>query len=154
MSGDRPATQLHATAVAVKGRGCLITGAAGTGKSTLALEMMALGAELVADDRVDLRREGDALVLSAPATIAGLIEARGAGILRVAACAEARLALIVDLDDAEAERLPEARRRELLGVPCRLLLGRARAGLAALAVVLLRAGVSFLPPDRLAPGRA
>jgi HPr kinase/phosphorylase len=134
------ATQLHASAVAVDGRGCLITGRAGAGKSTLAIQMVALGAELVADDRVDVRRTGDALILSAPAPITGLVEARGAGILRLPARGEAPLALIVDLDEAERERLPEGRRRALLGVPCALVLGRGRAGLAAVACVLLRAG--------------
>ena len=144
MPGDlrgRPvAAQLHASAVAVEGRGCLITGRAGAGKSTLAIEMVALGAELVADDRVDIRRADGALVLSAPPAIAGLVEARGAGILRLRARDEAPLALIVDLDEAERERLPDGRRRELLGVSCALLLGRGRAGLAAIAIVLLRAG--------------
>lgn len=153
MSGAA-ATQLHGSAVAAAGRACLITGASGSGKSTLAIEMIALGAELVADDRVELRREGDALLVSAPPAIAGLIEARGAGILRLAPRPEAPLALIVDLDGSEPERLPEPRRRELLGVSCRVLPGRARTGLAALAVVLLRAGVAFHPADRLAPGRA
>jgi HPr kinase/phosphorylase len=140
MTSPSPATQLHATAVAVDGRGCLITGASAAGKSTLGLEMIALGAELVADDRVDVRRAEGALLLSAPATIAGLIEARGVGILRLPARAEAPLALIVDLDEAEGERLPEGRWRELLGVACPLVLGRSRVGLAALATVLLRAG--------------
>lgn len=144
--------QIHGSAVAVAGRGCLITGASGAGKSALAIEMIALGAELVADDRVDLRRAGDDLVMSAPPAIAGLIEARGVGILRLGGQAGAPLALIVDLDRAETERLPEARRRDVLGVPCRLLPGRARAGLAALVVVLLRAGLSIRPPDGPAHG--
>jgi HPr kinase/phosphorylase len=139
------AIQLHGTAVAVDGRACLITGAAGAGKSTLAIEMIALGAELVADDRVDLRRAGEGLVLSAPPAIAGLIEARGAGILRMPACREAALALIVDLDRSETERLPRHRSREVLSVSCRLLLGRERAGLAALAMVLLRFDLPFRP---------
>lgn len=146
--------QLHASAVSVDGRGCLITGAAAAGKSTLAVEMIALGAELVADDRVDLRREGSALVMSAPVTIAGLVEVRGAGILRLPSRASAPLELVLDLDEAETERLPAERRREILGVPSRLILGRARAGLAALAFVLLRAGLSFVPDDRLVPGRS
>lgn len=137
-------TQLHASAVAVAGRGCLITGKTASGKSTLALEMVALGAELVADDRVDIARTGrgagGALMLSAPAPIAGMIEARGVGILRLPACRGAPLALIVDLDEAEPERLPEGRSRALLGLPCALVLGRGRAGLAAVTFVLLRAG--------------
>ena len=138
-SGAPAAIQLHASAVAVDGRGCLITGTAASGKSTLALEMVALGAEFVADDRVDIRRVGDGLMLSAPASIAGMIEARGVGILRLPARPEAPLALVVDLDAAEPERLPE-RRRELLGLSCALVLGRGRAALAAAVFVLLRAG--------------
>ena len=140
------AVQLHATAVAVEGRGCLITGTAGSGKSTLAIEMIALGAELVADDRVDVRRAGAGLILSAPPAIAGLIEARGAGILRLPARAAAVLALVVDLDEAQTERLPDARSRDILGVPARVLPGRGRTGLAARAVVLLRHGLP-LDPD-------
>jgi HPr kinase/phosphorylase len=147
---DVAATQLHATAVAVDGRGCLITGASASGKSTLALEMIALGAQLVADDRVDVRRRVGTLMLSAPATIAGLIEARGIGILRLPARDEAPLAVIVDLDEAERERLPEAPRRDLLGAPCTLVRGRGRVGLAALVFVLLRAGGPREPQAQLA----
>ena len=139
MSAAASSAQLHASAVAVDGRGCLITGRAGAGKSTLALELVALGADLVADDRVDTRRSGEALILSAPSALAGMVEARGLGILRLPVRHEAPLALIVDLDEPETERLPE-RRRELLGLSCTLVFGRGRAGLAALVFLLLRSG--------------
>ena len=43
-------TQMHATTVALRGRGLLILGPSGSGKSTLALQLMAVGARLVADD--------------------------------------------------------------------------------------------------------
>ena len=52
---------LHATAVAVAGRGLLIRGASGSGKSGLALEMMARGAQLVSDDRVIVSDRDDGL---------------------------------------------------------------------------------------------
>src|SRR5690625_1864986 len=108
--------QCHASAVAVDGRACLITGKSGAGKSTLALEMIALGATLVADDRVGIRRAGDRLLLSAPETIFGLIEARGAGILRLPALAEAPLSLVVDLDREAGMRLPPPATTCILGV--------------------------------------
>lgn len=73
--------QLHATTVAIEGRGLVILGPSGAGKSTLALELMATGAVLVADDRTDLARQGDALIASVPQALAGRIEARGIGIL-------------------------------------------------------------------------
>ncbi len=60
--------------------------------------MIALGAVLVADDRCDLWAEGGALRASPPASIAGLIEARGIGILRLPHIACASVAALVDLD--------------------------------------------------------
>ncbi|EYD74534.1 HPr kinase/phosphorylase [Rubellimicrobium mesophilum DSM 19309] len=98
----------------------LIRGASGTGKSALGLELMALGLDLVADDRTELVREGARVVARCPAAIRGLIEARGVGILRAEAVECAALALVVDLGEAEAERLPPWREAVLLGVslPC------------------------------------
>ena len=51
---------LHATCVAVDGRGLLILGPSGSGKSALALQLIALGAQLVADDRTRVSRRGAA----------------------------------------------------------------------------------------------
>ena len=137
---------LHASAVAVGANALLIIGAAGSGKTTLALEMIALGAELVADDRVDVRREGDArrgaaepLWLSAPANIAGLVEVRGFGLVRLAERPRAALKLIADLDRAETERLPPRRRRVLSGIACPVILCKGRPGLAAALTCLLHA---------------
>jgi len=106
---------LHATAVAVEGHGLLIRGAAGSGKSALALELMSRGAQLVADDRVVITAEGPRLWLSAPAAIAGLIEARGIGLLHATPAPRAALALVVDLDQTEAARLPQRRETMLHG---------------------------------------
>ncbi|MEM9060094.1 MAG: HPr kinase/phosphatase C-terminal domain-containing protein [Pseudomonadota bacterium] len=132
--------QLHASAVAIAGRGCLITGPSGSGKSTLVMEIMALGGRLVADDRVDLSRDGDSIHLSAPDRLRGLIEARGIGILRVDDPIDrAPCAYVVDLGEA-ATRLPMAQYRDLLGVQCPVILGKTRHGLAAAMVVLLKSG--------------
>ena len=72
---------LHASCVALDGRGVLILGRSGAGKSSLALELMALGARLVADDRTVLHADDGAPVASCPPAILGKIEARGVGIL-------------------------------------------------------------------------
>lgn len=105
---------LHASCVALAGRGVLIMGAAGAGKSALALELMAYGAALVADDRTCLRASQGGLIASAPPSIAGLIEARGVDILRADAVAEAEVVLAIDLDRLESERLPPRREISLL----------------------------------------
>lgn len=137
---DGDGSMLHASAVAVGGRGLLITGGAGAGKTTLALEMIALGARLVADDLV--RAETDhagRLQLSAPEGIAGLVEVRGFGLARLPARASVTLSLIADLDRAEAARLPEPRQRTIRGIACPVFLCKGKPGLAAALTCLLRA---------------
>ena len=106
---------LHASAVAVGNRGLLICGASGSGKSSLALQMIALGASLVADDRVLVRRRSEGgLHLSCPEPIRGMIEARGFGLLAVPRTTAIAVAL-VDLDAKESERLPVPRETLIAG---------------------------------------
>lgn len=111
---------LHATTVAVDGRGVIITGPSGAGKSALALQLLALGAALVADDRTIVTNRNGVLTAFAPASIEGLIEARGVGILELPAAGPIPLALAVDLDRTETERLPRLHRFNLLDIalPC------------------------------------
>jgi RNase adaptor protein for sRNA GlmZ degradation len=99
---------IHGTAVAIGGRGLLLRGPPGAGKSDLALRLIGLGAVLIADDQVRLYRAGPCLLAAPPDTIAGLIELRGVGIRRLPYCRDVPLALIVDLvPEGAVERLPE-----------------------------------------------
>ena len=124
MSRDSEGLCLHASAVAVAGRAVLILGASGSGKSGLALRLLALGADLVADDRVLVERRGEGLVARAPAVLAGLIEARGVGILRRPHLGEAVLTCAVTLDFAPAARMPQQEVISYLGLPLQLIFGR------------------------------
>ena len=110
---------LHASTVAFGDRAVLIRGGSGTGKSGLALQLMAIGADLVADDQTALYVEEDRLWAQAPQTIAGLIEARGVGLL-IAQSRAAPVTLVVDLDRTETQRLPALRHVSYLGltIPC------------------------------------
>ncbi|MDO5632784.1 MAG: serine kinase [Paracoccus sp. (in: a-proteobacteria)] len=114
---------IHGSAVALNGRGLLILGPSGSGKSALALALMGMGAALVSDDRTVLHRAGDTVVADAPDTIRGLIEARGVGILRADPAGPVRLALVADLGRVEDARLPPRRGHDLLGVMLPLVLG-------------------------------
>ncbi|WP_366935318.1 HPr kinase/phosphatase C-terminal domain-containing protein [Amaricoccus sp.] len=140
MSRSAPTEILHASAVALGDRGLLILGASGAGKSGLALRMMALGARLVADDRVAIEVHEGALLVSAPAAIRGMIEARGVGLLRAEALDEARLALAVDLDADGAARMPQSRQFGYHGVEIELISGRGVPNLDATLVQMLRSG--------------
>ena len=97
---------VHASCVAIGGGAVLLDGPSGSGKSDLALRLVDRGAQLVSDDYTLLRRVGDRLVASAPATIAGRIEVRGLGLLDIPHVAEAYVRLIVALDEPPP-RMPE-----------------------------------------------
>ncbi|MBW4985422.1 HPr kinase/phosphatase C-terminal domain-containing protein [Mameliella sp. CS4] len=112
---------LHATSVAVAGRGLMIRGASGSGKSGLALELMARGAQLIADDRTIVTRQGAHLILSVPRVLAGMIEARAIGLLYAPHVTGILLVAVLDLNVAERHRLPPNRSTRLLGVDVPLL---------------------------------
>lgn len=112
-----PFTTVHGACVMVAGVGVLLRGPSGRGKSDLALRLIDEGAALVADDQVTLARDGDAVVASAPQALAGLLEARGGGLMRLPAAAAVRLALVVDLvENPGVERLPSPDSALLLDV--------------------------------------
>ena len=119
MPATIPAT-IHATAVSCDGAGVLLVGPPGSGKSDLALRLIDRGARLIADDRVIATPAPGGLWLSAPDTIAGLLELRGVGILAAPTCAGALARLLVDLSEPP-QRLPEAEAREVAGVPIPLM---------------------------------
>ena len=142
MAEDSSEKTVHASCVALEGRGLLILGASGQGKSALALELMAMGAALVADDRVILRREGEALIVTVPEAIAGRIEARFVGLLNATPAGPVALALAVDLDRTEAERLPPRRSVNLLGISLPLVHNSETRHFPATILQYLRAGRS------------
>ncbi|CAN5621796.1 HPr kinase/phosphatase C-terminal domain-containing protein [soil metagenome] len=130
----------HGSAVAVAGCGVMILGPSGSGKSGLALRMIGLGARLVADDQVALTRAGNAVLAEAPAPLAGLIEARGVGLLRVVPSGPVPIGLAVDLGRSPAARMPQGREITLLGVEVELILGLGVHNLEAILTILAQNG--------------
>ena len=107
--------RVHATALAVGGKGVLIRGPSGSGKSDLALRCMTAGTSylvpasacLVCDDQVAIGVSPAGLAVTAIDAIYGKLEVRGVGIIEVTAVRSAELVLIVDLVAPElVERLP------------------------------------------------
>ncbi len=109
---------MHATAVAMKTgrrwRAVLLRGPSGAGKSDLALRLIDGGARLISDDQTHLAKKGHALIASPPPVLAGMIEVRGQGVVklpRTRLMASASVALLVDLVRADdVERMPEPSR--------------------------------------------
>lgn len=114
------ASGLHASCVCIGGKGVLLIGPPGSGKSDMCLRLIDTGAVLVADDRVLLERSGAGTLLARPPKrLQGLLEVRGLGVTTLPYAANVPLALTVEACE-ESERLPEEETREYLGValPC------------------------------------
>lgn len=88
----------QATCVMVDGRGLLIQGAPGSGKSSLALALIDRGAALVGDDSVLLEARGGQLFASPHPNTAGKLEVRNLGLIDVPCVGGVPVALVVKLD--------------------------------------------------------
>ncbi|MFO1028788.1 MAG: HPr kinase/phosphatase C-terminal domain-containing protein [Acetobacteraceae bacterium] len=103
---------MHGSCVSRNGEAVLLVGPAGAGKSDLVLRLLARGFELVADDQVEI----DNGMVSCPDRLAGLLEVRGLGIVRLPYRTPAHLALVAELGTA-SDRLPEPAVHPDLGLP-------------------------------------
>jgi HPr kinase/phosphorylase len=125
---------LHGVLVDVSGIGVLLLGESGTGKSECALDLVTRGHRLVADDVVEVWREGtQGIVGRGPARIRHHMEIRGLGIINVrdlfgiaAVRDRKRIELVIHLEawrpDREYERLGLVERTHtLLGVQIPML---------------------------------
>ena len=118
MMAERSAS-VHASCVLVGARAVLIRGPSASGKSQLALELIQAAASgslrfarLVADDRVHLAPAGGRLLARPADALAGLLEVRGVGLLRVPYEPCAVVGLVVDLAAPDSSRLPDPYQRE------------------------------------------
>jgi HPr kinase/phosphorylase len=113
---------VNGTAVAWRGLGVLILGPSGSGKSDLTLRLIDSGATLIADDLVEMKREGSLLLLSfppeGPGELRGEMEIKGLGIMSVpVAPPEIPLALVVQATPPDkVELIPESLESEWLGL--------------------------------------
>jgi serine kinase of HPr protein (carbohydrate metabolism regulator) len=109
--------RIWASSVALYGQGILLRGPSGSGKSDLALRLIDAGATLIADDYTEIVADGGHILASPPPPLAGLLEIRGVGIIRLSCQHNVPVAVIVDLvDEGGVERMPEPMRESLLGV--------------------------------------
>jgi HPr kinase/phosphorylase len=146
-------TSIHATVVAIGETGILIRGASGSGKSSLAMDLIYVAehqscfASLVGDDRIDLDNCGGRLIARSHRLIRGLVEQRGLGLVRMPHEPAVVARLVVDIvapDKAIRFPEPEDHYIALCGVqlPVLALLEGAAASDSAISILayLERAG--------------
>ncbi|KAB7614819.1 serine kinase [Amylibacter sp. SFDW26] len=98
---------VHGSCVDFDGKSILAIGPSGVGKSSLALQLIALGGVLVADDQVVLSSGEKGVFVSTPQNIHGQIEVRGVGLLKCPNLDKSQLNLVVDMTLEQTKRLPD-----------------------------------------------
>ena len=88
----------QASCVAIGGRGVLIEGAPGSGKSSLALALIDRGAVLVGDDGVMLDNSAGQLIVGPHPNIIGKLEVRNVGLVDMPVSPPVAAALVIHLD--------------------------------------------------------
>lgn len=78
-----PETTIHGVFLEIYGKGVIIKGDSGIGKSEIALELIKRGHLLVADDAIDLYQIGKQIIGKSPAVLKNLLEIRGVGVIDV-----------------------------------------------------------------------
>ncbi|MEQ9812091.1 MAG: HPr kinase/phosphatase C-terminal domain-containing protein [Azospirillaceae bacterium] len=106
---------LHAACVSIAGRGVLILGPSGSGKSDLALRLVDEGAELVGDDQLLIAGTPEGVLARPAPDLAGFLEVRGLGVMPVRRLrGQTLLDLAIELG-VPAERVPRPRTYALAG---------------------------------------
>ena len=128
---------MHATCVDINGSGVLIVGRSGSGKSSLAINLIALGSTLVADDQCEIVKKNNKLCVFKPTSLPSSIEIRGIGLVSVPMVIETSLDWVVNMDEAEEERMPDLRSTEIDGYKIPTIFGKNMDDLASRIYVLV-----------------
>lgn len=76
-------TLMHGVFLSIYGKGVIIRGDSGIGKSEIALELIKRGHLLIADDAIELYHLGQHIVGKSPEVLKNLLELRGVGVIDI-----------------------------------------------------------------------
>ena len=142
VSSKKKSMILHATTIDISGKGTSIIGVSGLGKSSLAIKLIAMGADLVSDDLTLFKCVDEQIFLSKPKNTPAVIEARGIGLIPVKKFINtSELFYFVKLSDEPVERLPAANNKFCFGKPIRLIHFNPLSGNEAALYLMLKYGL-------------
>ena len=97
---------IHASSIEMSGKGVVIFGKSGVGKSNLAIKLISMGANLIADDQTQLDLKEDKILISKYSSTPNFIEARGIGFIKVPFKMNSELFCFIKITNLELPRLP------------------------------------------------
>ncbi len=112
---------MHATSVYINGKGIIIFGKSGAGKSNLAIKLISFGAKLISDDQTQLELNKNKIFLRKPDTTPNFIEARGIGLIEVPQVTSAELFCFVKITEIELKRLPYEKQKYCFGKKVKMI---------------------------------
>ncbi|WP_338970082.1 HPr(Ser) kinase/phosphatase [Spiroplasma endosymbiont of Labia minor] len=99
-----PQIELHGSMVSIYGKGVLIIGKSGIGKSEIAIDLIEKNHMFVGDDRIVMIRKGNSIIARVHEILKNLIEVRGIGIINIVTAngyqsimEESKLDLVIEL---------------------------------------------------------
>ena len=112
---------IHASSVDINGKGVVILGKSGAGKSNLAIKLISMGAKLISDDQTHFKCKENKIIISKPETTPNFIEARGIGLIKVPFVVSSKLFCFVKITNLELNRLPNAKNKYCFGKKIKLM---------------------------------
>ena len=112
---------IHASSIDINGKGVVILGKSGAGKSNLAIKLISMGAKLISDDQTHFKFKENKIIISKPKTTPNFIEARGIGLIKVPFVVSAKLFCFVKITNLELNRLPNAKNKYCFGKKIKMM---------------------------------
>ena len=112
---------LHASSIDIDGKGVVILGKSGSGKSNLAIKLISMGAKLISDDQTYFKLKDNKIIISKPKTTPNFIEARGIGLIKTPMVMSAKLFCFVNITNIELERLPYEEKKYCFGKKIKMI---------------------------------
>ena len=112
---------IHASSIDINGKGVVILGKSGAGKSNLAIKLISMGAKLISDDQTHFKFKENKIIISKPETTPNFIEARGIGLIKVPFVVSSKLFCFVKITNLELNRLPNAKNKYCFGKKIKLM---------------------------------
>ena len=142
------ANNIHGTTIQLAGKGVLITGRSGTGKTSLGIELLefaklsGIQAAFVCDDQTLVELIDEDLIAAAPPIIEGKIELFGYGIVKLPHKKSTVIDLVVELnEEAKLERMPQPQTAMILDAKIPLIQVPARNQVASRRLVFATLGL-------------
>ena len=133
----------HGSCVDFNGKGLLILGDPRSGKSSLALACMSIGAILVGDDYIVLNTCDNKIIANNPPNISGKIEVSRVGILNCDFIKKTKIDLVINMSEIEISRLPKKRYISLDNCQVSLIYGAKIPNLHSIALQYFKKGFAI-----------